>query len=124
MLGIQQKKGDSEKLCGRLVVYAKIIPSASKDQNEGPIPFASMVRNGILAVRGEFEKINSIKRFLQHEDGASSVDKGISDIIEHIKESGGELPEGLDVDSFKDRLEELSSMEIIPVPTKSMFYEN
>ncbi|MCR5029787.1 MAG: hypothetical protein K6A31_11115 [Fibrobacter sp.] len=124
MLGIQQKKGDPEKLCGRLVVYAKITPSASKDQNAGPIPFASMVRNGILAVRGEFEKNNSIKRFLQHEAGASSVDKGISDMIEHIKESGGELPEGLDIDSFKDRLEELSSMEIIPVPAKIMFYDN
>jgi len=124
MLGIQQKKGDPDKLCGRLVVYAKILPSASKEQNVGPIPFGSMIRNGILAVRGEFEKNNNIKRFLERETGASSVDKGISEMIEHIKESGGELPEGLDIDSFKDRLEELSTMEIIPVPAKIMFYDS
>ncbi len=124
MLGIQQKKGDPDKLCGRLVAYARISPSASKEQNVGPIPFASMVRNGILAVRGEFEKSNNIKRFLQQETGVSSIDKGISEMIEHIKESGGELPEGLDIDSFKDRLEELSSMEIIPVPAKIMFYDS
>ena len=31
MLGIQQKKGDPDKLCGRLVAYARISPSASKE---------------------------------------------------------------------------------------------
>ncbi len=122
MLGIEQKKGDPEKLCGRMVAYAKILRSAMKT-DAMPGPFPSMIRNGILAVRGEFEKNSNIKSFMRHEMG-SSVDKGINDLIEHIKESGGELPEGVDVDSFRSRLEELSSMEIIPVPAKIMFYEN
>lgn len=91
MLGIEQKKGDSHNLCGRLIVYAKISPSASKNDS-GPIPFTSMVKNGILAVKGEFKNNDSLKRFMQHEMG-SSMDKGISDLIEHIKEQGGELPE-------------------------------
>lgn len=82
-----------------------------------------MIRNGILAVRGEFEKNSNIKSFMRHEMG-TSVDKGINDLIEHIKETGGELPDGVDVESFRNRLEELSSMEIIPVPAKIMFYEN
>ena len=123
MLGIQQKKGDPDKLCGSLVVYAKILPSAVKDNDHVGIPFDSMVRNGILAVRGEFEKNNMIKRFLQNEMGAS-MDKGISNLIERIKESGEELPEGLDPDSIREHLEEISSMEIIPVPAKVMFYNN
>ncbi len=123
MLGIEQKKGDPDKLCGKMVAYAKISPSAANSQNSGPIPFTSMVRNGLLAVRGEFDKNDNIKNFMQRELG-SSVDKSLSDVIERIKESGGELPENLDIDSFKDRLEELSHMEIIPVPAKIMFYED
>lgn len=123
MLGIVQKKGDPDKLCGRMVAYAKISEAAMKN-GSGPMPgpFPSMIRNGILAVRGEFEKNGNIKSFMRHEMG-TSVDKGLSDLIEHIKESGGELSEGVDVDSFRNRLEELSSMEIIPVPAKIMFYE-
>ncbi len=122
MLGIEQKKGNPEKLCGRMVAYAKILRSAMKN-DAMPGPFPSMIRNGILAVRGEFEKNSNIKSFMRHEMG-TSVDKGINDLIEHIKERGGELPDGLDVDSFRNRLEELSSMEIIPVPAKIMFYEH
>lgn len=123
MLGIVQKKGDPDKLCGRMVAYAKISESATKN-GPGSMsgPFPAMIRNGILAVRGEFEKNGDIKSFMKHEMG-TSVDKGLSDLIEHIKESGGELPEGVDVDSFRNRLEELSGMEIIPVPAKIMFYE-
>lgn len=122
MLGIEQKKGDPEKLCGRMVAYAKILRSAMKN-DAMPGPFPGMIRNGILAVRGEFEKNSNIKSFMRHEMG-TSVDKGINDLIEHIKETGGELPDGVDVESFRNRLEELSSMEIIPVPAKIMFYEN
>lgn len=123
MLGIEQKKGDPDKLCGKMVAYAKIIPSAANSQDSGPFPFSSMVRHGILAVRGEFDKNSNIKNFMQSEMG-SSVDKGISNILERIKESGGELPEDLDIEAFKDRLDELSHMEIIPIPAKIMFYES
>ncbi len=122
MLGIEQKKGDPEKLCGRMVAYAKILRSAMKNcAMSGPFP--GMIRNGILAVRGEFEKNCNIKSFMRHEMG-TSVDKGLDDLIEHIRERGGELPENIDVDSFRNRLEELSSMEIIPVPAKIMFYDS
>lgn len=123
MLGIEQKKGDPDKLCGRMVAYAKI-RNAPMKQDSMPMPFASMARNGLLAVRGEFERNNNIKRFMQHEFGSSSIDKGIGDLIEHIKESGGSLPEGVDANAFRERLEELSSMEIIPVPAKIMFYDS
>lgn len=123
MLGIEQKKGDPDKLCGRMVAYAKIRNSSTKSDSM-PMPFAAMARNGLLAVRGEFERNSNIKRFMQHEFGASSIDKGIGDLIDHIKESGGSLPDGIDANAFRERLEELSSMEIIPVPAKIMFYDN
>lgn len=124
MLGIEQKKGDPEKLCGRMIAYAKISSSAFKsDQGALRGPFQSMVRNGLLAVSGEFKQNSTLKSFMKREMG-SSVDKGLNDLIEHIRERGGELPECVDLESFRDRLEELSSMEIIPVPAKIMFFES
>jgi hypothetical protein len=86
----------------------------------GPLPFASMVRNGWLVVKGEFKANDSFKHFMQHELG-ESMNEGISQMIEHIREQGGDLPEGVDPEAFRDRLEELSNMEVIPVPAKIIF---
>jgi hypothetical protein len=118
MLGVVQKKGNPLELCGRLVVYAKIRPSVNPET--GRLPFASMVRNGLLVVKGEFKANDTFKHFMQHELGESMND-GISEMIEHIKEQGGEIPEGMDPEAFRERLDELSNMEVIPVPAKIIF---
>ena len=48
MLGIEQKKGNDEHLCGRMIAYAKILPSP--DALSGT-PFDDMVKNGLLTSR-------------------------------------------------------------------------
>lgn len=120
MLGIIQKKGNPERLSGRLIVYAKIMSTGYGDNH---LPFAGMVRNGLLVVEGEFQSGDSFKKFFQKEfGGASSED--FSEILDRLREAGGELPEGVDPDTVRERLEEVSNMEVIPVPAKVVFYEN
>jgi len=122
MLGIEQKKGNSSKLLGKLIVYARI--SSNAEPEKGMMPLRDMVRNGLLVVSGEFKPHDSFKDFIRREVGSNSNSEGISELIEHLKEEGMELPENLDPDSFKDRIQEISNMEIIPVPAKVVFYES
>ena len=41
MLGIEQKKGNDEKLCGRMIAYAKILPSPDA---QNATPFDDLVK--------------------------------------------------------------------------------
>jgi CRISPR/Cas system CMR-associated protein Cmr5 small subunit len=121
MLGIEQKKGDPNKLLGRLVVYAKIAPNA--DTNNGMGPLKDMIKNNLLAVSGEF-KDTSFKDFIHREMSSNSNSEGFAEFIEHLKEEGVDLPEGMDPESIRDRVQEITNMEIIPVPAKVIFYES
>lgn len=122
MLGIQQKKGDPNKLLGKLIVYAKISPDA--EPGKGMAPLRDMVRGGLLAVSGEFKSNDSFKDFIRREMGADPNNEGFSEFIERLKEEGVELPENLPPEAFKDRIQEISNMEIIPVPAKVVFFES
>ncbi len=115
MLGIEQKKGDPDHLCGHIIAYAKIVPAGNVDR--GSFPFADLVHNGLLVVRGDFEGNETIKNFMQNKFG-TSVKDGISEIIDRIHEQGGELPEGIDPDELREKMDEFANMEVIPVPAK------
>lgn len=115
MLGIEQKKGVSDILCGKLVAYAKILPAI--DQEGAPEPFQNMARNGLLVIEGDFRQNNTFKQFLQREMG-ENFDENIAGLLERIREEGGELPEGLDAETIRERVNELSNMEVIPIPAK------
>ncbi|NLG38633.1 MAG: hypothetical protein GX545_01755 [Fibrobacter sp.] len=121
MLGIEQKKGNPNKLQGKLIVYAKI--SSDAELEKGMLPLRDMVRNGLLVVSGEFKPNESFKDFIRREVNSNSNTEGLSELIEHLKEEGMDLPDNLDPESFKDRIQEISNMEIIPVPAKVVFYE-
>ena len=54
MLGIEQKKGNDKRLCGRMIAYARILPSP--DVERSSTPFDDMVKNGILALEGDFRQ--------------------------------------------------------------------
>src|SRR5690554_7180839 len=82
MLGIEQKKGDPNKLLGRLVVYAKIAPNA--DTNNGMGPLKDMIKNNLLAVSGEF-KDTSFKDFIHREMSSNSNSEGFAEFIEHLR---------------------------------------
>lgn len=115
MLGIEQKKGDANILSGKLIAYARILPST--DAEPAPAPFQSMVRNGLLVIEGDFRDTNTVRQLLQKELG-NNFDEKIDNLIERIQEEGGDLPEGFDPEMIRDRINELSNMEVIPIPAK------
>lgn len=54
MLGIEQKKGNDENLCGRMIAYARILPNP--DNETSGSPFDDMIKNGILTLEGDFRQ--------------------------------------------------------------------
>lgn len=114
MLGIEQKKGNDEKLCGRMIAYARILPTP--DGESGDTPFDDMIKNGLLALEGDFRTFNpSVPPQSQRK---KVMDEKLSNLLESMQENGVELPENLDVDAMRDRLHELSNMEVIPIPAR------
>lgn len=113
MLGIEQKKGNDDHLCGRMIAYAKILPSP--DALSGT-PFDDMVKNGLLTLEGDFRNAPTgpeIRRSLN-----KSVDSKLNNLLESMQEEGVDIPENLDVDALRERLHELSNMEVIPIPAR------
>lgn len=113
MLGIEQKKGNDEHLCGRMIAYAKILPSPD---TESSTPFDDMVKNGILALEGDFRQAPSLPE--NRRDMHKAVDAKLNNLLETMQQEGMELPENVDVDALRGRLHELSNMEVIPIPAR------
>lgn len=114
MLGIEQKKGNDDKLCGRMIAYAKILPAP--DAQGSGTPFDDMVKNGILALEGDFREQAPQAKI--HREMNRAVDDKLNNLLETMQEEGMELPENVDVDALRGRLHELSSMEVIPIPAR------
>lgn len=113
MLGIEQKKGDPAVLCGRMLAYAHILPGDAIPSRRRSSPLDGMVHNGYLVVTGDFTRPQD---FDPRED--------IARFLENLKESGAELPEGLDEETLREKMGEFSNMEIIPVPAKVVQFES
>ena len=114
MLGIEQKKGNDDNLCGRMIAYAKILPNP--DEQDSGTPFDDMIKNGLLALEGDFRVFSPKVPNKKMLDGA--VDDKINDLLESMEADGVELPSEMDVEKVRERLHELSSMEVIPIPAK------
>lgn len=114
MLGIEQKKGNDEKLCGRMIAYARILPTP--DGESGDTPFDDMIKNGLLALEGDFRAFNPTETTPSKRKKV--MDEKLNSLLESMQENGVELPENLDVDAMRDRLHELSNMEVIPIPAR------
>jgi hypothetical protein len=112
MLGIEQKKGNDDKLCGRMIAYAKILPSPDA---QGATPFDDLVRNGLLALEGDFRQAPV---FPETRNMGKSVDSRLNNLLESMQEEGIELPDNVDIDALRNRLHELSNMEVIPIPAR------
>jgi len=113
MLGIEQKKGNDENLCGRMIAYARILPSP--DGQDSGTPFDDLIRNGLLALEGDFREA---PKEPSPREMSKAVDKKLNHLLETMQEQGMDLPENVDVDSLRSRLKELSSMEVIPIPAR------
>jgi len=118
MLNIEQKKGDHKKLSGKLIAYAYV---DTQDEGAKNSPLQGMVQNGILAVSGNYLEQSSLQDFLRKEFG-TSMEEGLGGFIEHLQGMGDELPEGLNPDDLKEKMENFNAMEIIPVPAKIDFF--
>lgn len=114
MLGIEQKKGNDDKLCGRMIAYAKILPAP--DGESGETPFDDMINNGLLALEGDFRSFNPTVPSRSQRNKV--MDDKLNNLLESMEENGVELPENLDVEAMRDRLHELSNMEVIPIPAR------
>jgi len=114
MLGIEQKKGNDDNLCGRMIAYAKILPNP--DERDSGTPFDDMIKNGLLALEGDFRMFSPRVPSKKALDRA--VDDKINDMLESMEADGVDLPPDMDVEKMRERLHELSSMEVIPIPAK------
>lgn len=114
MLGIEQKKGLDKKLCGRMIAYAKILPSP--DADVGDTPFDDMIKNGLLVLEGDFRQLGMAQP--SRREMKRNVDAKLNKLLATMEENGVELPENLNVDALRDRLHELSNMEVIPIPAR------
>ncbi len=119
MLGIEQKKGNDENLCGRMIAYARILPAPEGEKSM--TPFDDMIRNGILTLEGDFRQ-EAEKR--NRSAFNKAVDAKLDNFLEVMQEEGHELPANLDVDAMRERLHELSNMEVIPIPARIGNFEN
>lgn len=114
MLGIEQKKGNDDNLCGRMIAYARILPTP--DGESAATPFEDMIKNGLLTLEGDFRTFTpSIPSRKAMND---AVDDKLNNLLETMQEDGVELPANLDVDAMRERLHELSNMEVIPIPAR------
>lgn len=126
---MEQRKGDPGKLKGKLIAYVRIEAEEatsnsieSEESGESNSPLASMVRNGILAVTANFVDQRTIRDFFREEFGIS-LEKGIQEVIDQAKETGG-LEGALDPEAVKERLDSMKNADFIPIPAKIAFFNS
>lgn len=117
MLQLQHKKGNPDRLDGRVTVYASIdIDQADLIAMKHPI--ASAVHNGFLVAQGNFRDQTSLKDFLKSELGLS-VNEDLGDGLSELVDQMSGIESALDPQKLKDRLENMGDFEeFIPTPAK------
>ena len=113
MLGIEQKKGNDENLCGRMIAYARILPVPEGESNTSP--FDDMIQNGLLTLEGDFRQAAEKRN---RNAFTKAVDAKLDNLLETMQEEGMDLPANIDVEAARERLHELSNMEVIPIPAR------
>ena len=121
MTHIVQKKGFPNRLSGIMIAYARILPGESIEKSD--FPWDEAVHNNLLVVSGDFIGQSSLKDFLKKEFGAGASE-GLESFAEHLREMGSELPEGLNPDELREKIESLSHMDIIPVPARIVQFDS
>ena len=120
MLGIEQKKGNDDNLCGRMIAYARILPSP--DAEAPATPFDDMVKNGLLALEGDFRKAQTPEA--SHRKLSKAVDEKFNNLLATMEENGIDIPENMNVEAMRERIHELSNMEVIPIPARIGNFES
>jgi len=114
LLDLEQKKGDSAKLDGRLIVYA-IVDIDTADLSAINHPIATMVYNGLLVAQGNYRDQNSLRDFLKSEMNVSLDDDNLEDFVDKL----GGIESALDPQKLKEKMEHFDDIEeFIPTPAK------
>jgi hypothetical protein len=121
MLNIIQKKGVSNPLMGRVLVYARILPG--NESPPGSFPWEDMTRNGLLVVSGDFKTQHNLADFLRKEFKGELGD-GLEGLVQKLRELGEDIPDDLNPEEIRRRLDGMSNMEIIPVPAKVVTFDS
>lgn len=117
MLQIELKKGNPNRLNGKVTVYA-IIDLDPSDIMAMKHPIASMIHNGLLVAQGNFNEQNSLKDFLKSEMGLS-LEEGLGEGLSALVDQMSGIESALDPQKLKDRLENMGEFEeFIPTPAK------
>jgi hypothetical protein len=120
---IEQKKGHPQRLAGKLIAYVRLKElDANSQVNEESSPVAGMVRNGLLAVQGNYVAQRNIRDFFREEFGIS-LEKGIQEVIDQARQTGG-LEGALDPEAVKERLDSMKNADFIPIPAKVAFFDS
>ena len=125
-LKVEVKKGDPNRLRGKLIAYVRITGHEQTNspmvENEAQSSLEALVRNGILAVQANYVDQRNIRDFFKKEFGIS-LEKGIEEVIEQARETGG-LEGALDPEAVKERLESMKNADFIPIPAKVAFFSS
>jgi hypothetical protein len=113
-------KGNPAQLAGRIIAYAKILPEAEGTERQ-TTPFDDMVSHGLLAVFGDFRRSQNIGDFIRN-NMSDEMRENFEDFLQNM--DSDDLPEGVDADSLREKMEEVSRMEIIPIPAKIVKFES
>ncbi len=113
ILGVTQKKGNPDKLDGRLIVYA-VVTADPGDMASLNHPIAGMIHNGFLAAQGNYREQNNLQDFLKSEMGLS-FEEGLSEFLEKLDG----LESALDPDKLREKMGNLDDIQdFIPTPAK------
>ena len=103
-----------------MIAYAKILPSP--DANGSESPFDDMIKNGLLALEGDFRQFSP--KVPSRKAISDAVDDKLYHMLESMEAEGIELPANLDVEAMRERMKELSNMEVIPIPARIGSYSH
>jgi hypothetical protein len=112
----EMRNGDPNALKGELIVFATIRHPDSPENQRTPV--SEVAKNGIIAAHGDYRSHNSLSDFLKNELGIS---------LDSLKKGEGTevLPEGLDIEMLKKKMESVKGFEeMIPTPAKLEPFES
>jgi len=119
VLNVEKKKGDPERLDGRVIVYAKIeMDTAELITMKHPV--AAMIHGGLLAVQGNYREQNSLADFLKNEMGISLEEDSAENELKDMLEDMDGLEAALDPQKLREWLENMGddAGQFIPTPAK------
>lgn len=110
---IAMKKGNPDRLSGLVTAYARLNSEALQDAQRDKVPFFEMIREGILAITGDFRRQRSLRDFLS--DFADL--RGEEQWRERLS-TETDLPDGTTLKDLLQHLGDPDKLEAIPVPSQ------